>query len=319
MAKHAACRYRDSMLEGDRERVVAVFVTDGEARRVLVVEQGPRLAALGGPVAAGEHPGDAARRIAGAGAELVAAGLAVDVDEVASRKIARRRVHPFLFRGAAERGGGAEEPRWVEPDELILLAAIGETTGELDEILARVWDPPAQLPPIFRDEARAIAAADPSAAGELALRGAALVRAGAPAERVAALQPVLAAFVNAVRVAAVPGRDVFPELVDAENASTVALAARLRPGMPVVLVNPTRPILAAVAEAKAVVGEEGDLVLLGADAVLRSGDVVARAALPGGDAPVLLVADAWRNWADDVPPLGPGSQVIPATRIAERI
>ena len=189
-----------------RRRVVTVFLARGG--RVLVLKRSAavatyrgRWAGISGSVETGELPAAAASRElgeetglrGGSEARLVRQGLHVDVDDGAGVRALRFRVHPFrwdLAEGAEPRlDFEHDEARWMAPDELIPLAAAGETVPELDEALARVWDPPAALPPPFRPDARALFDDRTSGAAELARRAVALVHAGAPAERVAALRP----------------------------------------------------------------------------------------------------------------------------------
>lgn len=281
-----------------------------------------RWAGVSGAVSPGEPVEAAAWRevaeetgLAAGALTLAAAGLPVDVDDSRARRPLRFRVHPFRFevRPGLEPRLDQEhvEARWVEPDEVIALASVGETVPELDEALARVWDPPGALPPPWRAEARAIAEDRAHGAAELARRAVALVLAGAPAERVAALRPTMASVVNAARAAARPGRDVVAELAAAHEAARAAAIGELERARRVATFSRSSTILAALARAAPVEllvgrsepGGEGEataaeaarlghrvelvddealrrrvgqveLVLVGADAVTEAGDVV---------------------------------------------
>ena len=247
----------------------------------------------------------------------IRAGLAVDIDDTHKKKSYAFRVHPFLYELASEVAPRLSsehvEARWVEPDEVIALAASGETVPELDETLARVWDPPAALPPQYRPEARAIFDDRLSGATELAKRAAVLVWAGAPAERVAALRPTMASLVNAARAAGRTDRNVLVELAQAVDRAAASARSLLVEGLRVATISRSSTLLMALdgapkirltvgislpggegelLAAKArelghtaeleedgwlcerVAGAQFDLVLIGADAVTANGDVV---------------------------------------------
>src|SRR5262249_28755283 len=150
----------------------------------------------------------------------------------------------------------------------IVRAVLGDTVPELDEAMARVLDPPGALPPLFRDEARAIHE-DDIGSHVLAGRAAALVVAGAPPERVAALRPARARVVNAAPAAVKPARDV-PGQVARAHEAILRVAAR----------------------------EEGAVI---AEALTAAGDAVCPAGtLSAGR--IVIAADPWVEWDDTVPP-----------------
>jgi hypothetical protein len=302
------------------QRVVLVFVLHDPGGPVLLVRRpasasvyAGRWSTVAGDVEGGDPLASArgalAAELPAARVELGAEGLAVDFSDTVRRRQLSFRVHPFLarFTGGALPDGAV----WVEPDELILRGALGETVPELDEALARVLDPPAALPPPFRDEARLLHTLEaPSRA--LARRAVAIVAGGAPPERVAALRPALARVVNAARAAGRPSRDVAHELELAARAEQRAVLSAIEgagtvAALGAVPVEPTAPPATAA------------LLVIGVEAVLPRGDVVApagaaaaaRAALARG-ARVLACADAWAGWADDIPPpLPPELELLP--------
>src|SRR5262249_60685902 len=117
---------------------------------------------------------------------------ALDFTSSIRKKTVSFRLYPFLFELCGPLPVATiGDARWVAADDVVMASAVGETIPELDEALARVWDPPAQLPSLYRAEARAIFSERPGNARSLALRAAALVAASAPSERVAALRPSL--------------------------------------------------------------------------------------------------------------------------------
>jgi hypothetical protein len=311
--------------------VVLVFVVRDDTGHVLLVERPAgaavypgRLSTVGGDLAPGERVEDAGHRAliaelpAGAAAELVRGGLPVDFTDTVRRRSLSFRVHPLLARVAED--VPAARARWVEPDDVIVATALGKTLPELDEALARVLDPPAALPPHVRAEARALhGLAAPGR--ELARRALAIVAAGAPPERVAALRPALARVVNAARAAPTASRDVAGELLAATRAEARAVAA-VTEGARAVAVHGDVPF-----DGPAVPVERADLLVIGAEAVLPHGDVVApagalaavRIAAARGAA-VLASADAWAAWPDDVPPpLPPDLELVPRDLLARVI
>ncbi len=271
------------------------FVANGEeevllVRRPRTASPYPdRLSTAAGPLEPGELPEDAARRAVatelGVAGEPIRAGLALEFTDTIRKRSVTLRMYPVLCRIAAV--PRVEDARWLTPDQIIVRAALGETVPELDEALARVWHPPEALPPLFREEARAIHrdATTPSVA--LAARAAAMVLAGAPPERVAALRPARARIVNAARAAArtPSARDVPGELMRAEAGLRRFVDAELR---------------RAGADAPHVVY---------AETVTAAGDAVLRAPPPSGR--VWIAADPWTEWEDDVPPpLEPGMAIV---------
>lgn len=317
----------------DRLRVVTSFVA--HKGRVLLAKRSDKVstyrgrwAGISGTVAPGELPEVAAWREleeeTGLGQDalrLVRAGLPLDVEDVHGKRPRRFRVHPFLF--ALEDGAEVElnqehtEGRFADPDELIVLCAVGDTVPELDEALARVWDPPAALPPHYREEARALVADRQSGAAELALRAAALVMRGAPAERVAALRPSMASVVNAARAAAQPGRDVGAELGRARERAEAAARAELRAGMRVATWSRSSTVVGALRGAPRVAlvvgksdpGGEGAAIAreagqLGHEATLLDDEELRRIVAQGGLDLVLVGADAVTAIGDVVNKLG---------------
>ncbi len=313
-----------------RQRLVVVFVIasaeHGRDEVLLVQRPGGALAYAGrwttvsGIVGTGESAAAAASRavleeLPSESLELERGGLYVDFTDTLRKRSVAFRLYPFLARVPA----GARRPalpasRWVRPDDLVLASALGETVPELDEALARVWDPPAALPPQFRAEAGAVRVAR-AGSRELALRAVAMVAGGAPPERVAALRPELARFVNAARAAVSPERPVAAELAAAARAEARAVASVVegaaRPGG----VGPLPEVPGRVLLPPA---RDLDLLILAAEAVLPRGDIVAHAgalaaarALPPG-VPVVASTDAWATWEDELPPpAAEGLEVVP--------
>jgi len=278
-----------------RQRLVLVFVGDGD--QVLLVQRPVRAASYGGRwttvsgiIGSGESAPEAARQaleaeLPGTPVRLERAGLHVDFSDTWKKRSLSFRVYPFLARLEAAR---PEPPsaRWVSVLEVIHACALGETVPELDEALARVWDPPGALPPQFRAEARALSASG-DLSRDLARRAAALVAAGAPPERVAALRPARARVVLAARAAArnATARDVPGELMRAE--------AGMR--------------RFAESEARRAGGDAPHVAF--AETILPTGDAVLRAAPPPGR--LWIAADPWTEWDDDVPPpLEPGMVLV---------
>jgi 8-oxo-dGTP pyrophosphatase MutT (NUDIX family) len=308
-----------------RQRVAMVFLTDGAGAVLLVrrsakaVTYPGRLTTVSGPVDPGEPPESAARRaltteLGEVAATPLAAGLPLDFADTIRRKMLVFRVHPFLFRVDPGRLARLPEATWVGADEVIVASASGETIPELDEALARVWDPPSALPPPFRGHARAIAGDRAASSRELAVRGVALVAGGAPPERVAALRPALARYVNAARAAVRPARDVVDELHRAERVLQRDLGAEIPAGARVAVVGDVPAATAATVDPGS-----ADLLLVGAetvtelrDAVAPAGALAAARAADAAGVPVLVVADPWAAWPDDVPPpLEPGLELLP--------
>ncbi|MBI4510995.1 MAG: NUDIX domain-containing protein [Deltaproteobacteria bacterium] len=350
----------------ERLRVVTVFLARGDRllgllRSSAVATYRGRWAGVSGAIEAGENPLDAVFRevfeetgVAPSDVIVIRAGLPVDVDDATGKRPRCFRVYPFLL---ALRDGVAIRlnpehvaMRWVTSDEVILMTASQETVPELDEALARVWDPPSALPPQYRGEARAIFEDRTSGATELARRAAALVSAGAPPERVAALRPTMAAVVNAARAAAQPGRDVASEIASSTLRAAAVARAWLKAGMRVGTFSRSSTVLAALEGAPRVTllvgvslpGGEGaetaraasalghevvllsdeeladrverhevDLVLVGADAVLRHGGVINKvgtralaeaAARAEPPVDVVVACDEWKQWDDVHPP-----------------
>jgi len=309
-----------------RQRVALAFVARGGD--LLLVQRSAsapiypgRWTTVAGSVEAGEPPPAAAWRALAAElplpVTLVAAGLPLDFSDTIKKRTVAFRIHPFLFHLAGEEPADVMVGRWVAPDEIIMASATGETIPELDEALARVWDPPAALPPLYRDEARAIHADRQSSARALAVRAAALVAASAPPERVAALRPALARLVNAARAAARPGRDVPHELDLAARAEARAVAS-VAAGRRVAAIGPA-PL---PEDATRVPVESADLTVVAAEAVLPRGDVVAHAGAVAAaeKRPVIVCTDAWAAWPDDLPPpLENGLEIVPRELIARII
>jgi len=329
-----------------RVRVVTAFVE--REGRVLVVRRSDRVrtypgrwAGISGYAGASELPEDAAlrevREETRLRARITCAGLPIDVDD----GDLEWRVHPFLVAtlgGAPQLDWEAVEARWIHPTDVGKLEAV----PALAESLARVWDPAAELPHALRHGARAIRDDRLRGATELA-RAAWELAAKAPehAEKVAALRPTMAAVVAAARAA---GRH---EKWEPKTEHAIAAAAAvLRPGSRVVTISRSSTLLAAFAQASAlelVVAEsapgfEGratadaaaraghqvelvadseapfavrsaDLVIVGADAITRRGDVINKAGtLPLALAareyrvPFYAAADDSKRWDDDVPP-----------------
>jgi hypothetical protein len=320
-----------------RARMVSVFVThDGRVllSRSLTGAKGRRRRwdTLSAPVAAGVDPAAVASALVPG---VMRAGLPVLVDEEGRREPDLHLVaHPYLVDGQAGPAGEDLETAWFTPDEVIVLSVTGETAvAALDELLARVWDPPAALPLPFRDEARALSLDRTSSSSELAIRAAALVSGGAPAERVAALRPSLAVLVNAARAAAV-GRDVFDEIGTSELRARDALAALLAPGQTIATVGKHRVVTAALAVSPAVtvIHEAATLegvtrVVVGAEAMSPPGDALC----PVGSVrlarlcaetsiPFTVACDSWRRWPDDVlPPAEEGLEVVPRALMTDVI
>jgi ADP-ribose pyrophosphatase YjhB (NUDIX family) len=322
-----------------KQRVVMAFVARGPD--VLLVQRPTRAptypgrwTTVSGPILAGEAPDAAAARALAeelpAEVRFVAAGLAVDFTDTIRKKTVNFRIYPYLFELCdAQVALPIATARWVAPDDVVMAAAVGETVPELDEALARVWDPPEQLPPPYRAEARAIRVDRLSSTRELAARAALLVLGAAPPERVAALRPALARVVNAARAAARPGRDVAHELELAARAEARAVASvaagAARIGAVGAVPLPSERVAAwawdpsACADLAArAARRELDLVVVAAEAVLARGDIVARAgagtvaaAAGAAGVPVVACADAWAAWADDAPPpLEPGLELV---------
>src|SRR5262249_3392563 len=197
-----------------KQRVVMAFVARGQD--VLLVQRPPRAptypgrwTTVSGPILPGETPEAAAARALAeelpAAFRFRAAGLAVDFTDTIRKKTVNFRIYPFLVElSDAQVALPIASARWVAPDDVIMAAAVGETVPELDEALARVWDPPEQLPPPYRAEARAIRDDRLTPARELAARAAALVARAAPPEPGAALRPSLARLLDAAPAAAPP-------------------------------------------------------------------------------------------------------------------
>jgi ADP-ribose pyrophosphatase YjhB (NUDIX family) len=313
-----------------RQRVALAFVArKGEILLVQRSARAPsypgRWTTVSGPVDPGEAPEAAAWRALRAelpiAALLRAAGLPLDFTDTIKKRTVTFRVYPFLFETSDTRPAtpvGADT-RWATPDEVIMASATGETIPELDEALARVLDAPSALPPIYRDEARAIHVDRSSGARALAARAAALVAASAPPERVAALRPGLARLVNAARAAVRPDRDVAHELIAAGRAEARAVASTIGAGMRVGAVGPVPlPI-----DARLVPVSDADLVLLAAEAVTMRGDVTAHAgalaavSAVAGRVPIIASTDAWAAWSDEVPPpIEAGLEIVPREALA---
>ncbi|HKA90618.1 MAG TPA: NUDIX hydrolase [Haliangiales bacterium] len=270
------------------------FVASGD-EEVLLVRRSrtaspypDRLSTAAGALDPGELPEDAARRAVatelGVTAEPIRAGLAVEFTDTIRKRSVTFRVYPVLCRVTAV--PRVDEARWLTPDQVIVRAALGETVPELDEALARVWHPAEALPPLFRDEARAIHRDATTPTVALAARASAMVLAGAPPERVAALRPARARIVNAARAAArtATARDVPGELMRADAGMRRFVDVELR---------------RAGADAPSVVF---------AEAVTPAGDAVLRASPPPGR--LWIAADPWTEWDDEVPPpLEPGMAI----------
>jgi 8-oxo-dGTP pyrophosphatase MutT (NUDIX family) len=330
-----------------RVRVVTAFVE--REGRVLVVRRSDRVrtypgrwAGISGYVNASELPEDAAlrevREETQLRARITCAGLPIDVDD----GDLKWRVHPFLaatMGGAPQLDWEAVEARWIHPAEVGKLEAV----PALVESLARVWDPVQEVPAALRHAARAIRDDRLRGATELA-RAAWELAARAPeqAERVAALRPTMAAVVAAARAAG-RGEKWKPRT----DAATAAAAAVMQPGSRVVTISRSSTLLAAFAQvsspleivvAESAPGFEGratadaiaraghqvelvpdseapfavrtaDLVIVGADAITRRGDVINKAGtLPLALAarqyrvPFYAAADDSKRWDDDVPP-----------------
>ena len=313
-----------------RQRVALAFVV--RRGEILLVQRSARAPSypgrwttVSGPVETGESPDAAAWRALRAelpiAVEIRAAGLPLDFTDTIKKRTVTFRVYPFLFETSDARPVTPVEAdaRWASLDEVIMSSATGETIPELDEALARVWDAPGALPPIYRDEARAIQLDRHSGTRSLAARAAALVAASAPPERVAALRPGLARVVNAARAAVRPDRDVAHELLAAGRAEARAVASTIGAGTRVGTVGPV-PL---PPDARLVPIADADLVLIAAEAVTTRGDVVAHAgALAAvsaafGRVPVIASTDAWAAWADEVPPpIEPGFEVVPREALA---
>src|SRR5688572_24377173 len=127
-----------------RQRVVLVFVRRDDGGRVLLAPRpraapvyAGRLSTVGGEVAPGETVEAAARRALdaelGGAAELVRGGLAVDFTDTVRRRAICFRVHPFLARVPGELAEVIDGARWLDPDDVIVATALGETLPELDE------------------------------------------------------------------------------------------------------------------------------------------------------------------------------------------
>jgi 8-oxo-dGTP pyrophosphatase MutT (NUDIX family) len=322
-----------------KQRIVMAFLARGPD--VLLVQRPARApiypgrwTTVSGPIEPGELPEAAAVRALAAElpaeVRIVAEGLAIDFTDTIRKKTVNFRIYPFLARlSETELALPVAAARWVAPDDVIMAAAVGETVPELDEALARVWDPPEQLPPPYRAEARAIREDRLSSARELAGRAAALVGRAAPPERVAALRPALARLVNAARAAARPGRDVVRDLELAARAEARAVASVASEGARIGAVGavplPADRVAAwawdpagcadLAARARR---HELDLVIIAAEAVVPRGDIVARAgaaavaaAAMAAGVPVVACADAWAAWADELPPpLEPGLERV---------
>ena len=146
---------------------------------------------------------------------------------------------------------------------------------------------------MFREEARAIHRDATTSSAELGGRAAAMVVAGAPPERVAALRPGRARIVNAARAATRSGRDVPGELLRAQAAlERVVDGERRRTG--------------------------GSVEIVHAEALTRGGAAVCPAGT-GRRAPLWVAVDSWAEWEDDVPPpLEEGWELVPAEKI-ERV
>jgi ADP-ribose pyrophosphatase YjhB (NUDIX family) len=284
-----------------KQRVVMAFVTQGAGevllvrRKRTVAPYPDRLATAAGPLAPGERPEDAARRAVqaelGLAVEAMRVGLAVEFTDTLRKRNVTFRVYPVLCRPLAP--PQVEDGIWMTPDEVIVRAALGETVPELDEALARVWDPPEALPPVFREEARAIHRDATTSSAELGGRAAAMVVAGAPPERVAALRPGRARIVNAARAATRSGRDVPGELLRAQSAlERVVDGERRRTG--------------------------GSVEIVHAEALTRGGVAVCPVGT-GGRGPLWVAVDSWAEWEDDVPPpLEEGWELVPPEKI-ERV
>jgi ADP-ribose pyrophosphatase YjhB (NUDIX family) len=278
-----------------KQRVVMAFVVNGDGeillyRRARTVAPYPdRLSTAAGPLEPGELPEDAARRAVaaelGVTGEPIRAGLAVEFTDTVRKRSVTFRVYPVLCTISAV--PRLDDARWLTPDQVIVRAALGETVPELDEALARVWYPPEALPPLFRAEARAIHLDQATPSVTLAARAAAMVLAGAPPERVAALRPARARIVNAARAAArtSTARDVPGELMRAEAGLRRFVDVELR---------------RAGADAPGVVY---------AETVMPAGDAILRVAPPPGR--LWVAADPWTDWDDEVPPpLEPGMTIV---------
>ena len=271
-------------------------------------------------------------------ARVTCAGLPVDVDDGELRW----RVHPFLVAttgGAPQLDWEAVEARWIDPADAAKLEAV----PALPELLARVWDPVQELPSAMRHAARSIRDDRLRGATELARAAWELAwRARDQSEKVAALRPTMAAVVAAARAAG-RGEKWQPRTDEAIAAAT----AVLQPGTRVVTISRSSTLLAAFAQvagpleivvSESAPGFEGratadaaarvghhvelcadaeapfavrtaDLVLVGADAVTRRGDVINKAgtlplALAARESrvPFYAAADASKRWDDDVPP-----------------
>jgi 8-oxo-dGTP pyrophosphatase MutT (NUDIX family) len=313
-----------------RQRVALAFVARGGDVLLVARDAGAplypgRWTTVSGPVEPPELPEAAALRALAAELPLPvtlrSAGLPLDFTDTVKKRTIAFRVHPFLFTLAdPEAPLPLPEARWVAPDDLILATALGESIPELDEALARVWDPPAALPVLYRAEARALHEDRHSSSRELAGRAAMLVAACAPAERVAALRPGRARVVSAARAAARSDRDVPAELVAAAWAEERAVSAVVA-GVARLATVGAVPLPAGRA---AVPVDEADLLLIAAEAVLPSGAIVAPSGATAAaeaaerrQVPVIACADAWAGWADDVPPpLEPGFELVPRAHVS---
>ena len=308
---------------------MAFVVADGEVLTCRIPARAKvypgRITTPSGPLADGETPEAAARRalLAETGLDAIpsAAGLPLEFTDTVRKLSVQFRIHPVLFR-LAERPvvAGVEDLRWLTPADLVVASVQQETVPDLDEALARVLDPPAALPSIFRAEAHAIFADRRADSLELAGRAAALVMAGAPPERVAALRPARARFVHAARAAIDPERDVVGELTRAAFAAARFAHAALDSGRAAAF----GPIAGVPVSAAADIRfDHIDQLLLGVEALTAAGDAIAPAgalalarAAHATRVRVTVVADAHAGWADTIPPpLEPGLELIPRALI----